>query len=163
MNNSYCEKCSLHFGKKIVFDLHLSLVHGEKIGVKNEPQISKETFQVHQRNQEDFSDRVSDICFKCDVCDSIFKTKQNLERHVASVHEGRKPFKCDFCNANFAHKHQLKRHVASVHENKKPFKCDSCDASFARKDKLNGHIASVHEKTKPFKCDFCDTSFAQKD
>ena len=35
----YCEKCSLQFDKKYVFDLHLSLVHGENIEVKNEQLI----------------------------------------------------------------------------------------------------------------------------
>ena len=30
----FCEKCNLQFGKKYVFDLHLSLVHGQKIKVK---------------------------------------------------------------------------------------------------------------------------------
>ena len=33
----FCEKCSLQFGKKYVYDLHLSLVHGEKIEVETEP------------------------------------------------------------------------------------------------------------------------------
>ena len=37
--NMYCEKCSLQFDKKYVFDLHLSLVHGENIEVKNEQLI----------------------------------------------------------------------------------------------------------------------------
>ena len=36
MNNLFCEKCTLQFDKEYVFDLHLSLVHGEKIGVKKE-------------------------------------------------------------------------------------------------------------------------------
>ena len=36
MNNLFCENCSLQFDKKIVFDLHLSLLHREKIGVENE-------------------------------------------------------------------------------------------------------------------------------
>ena len=70
MNNLFCEKCTLQFDKKYVFDLHLSLVHGEKIEIKNEPQISKENFQVHQRNQED-------------ICETNFARKHHLKRNVA--------------------------------------------------------------------------------
>ena len=82
LRHLFCEKCSSQFGKKYVFDHHLSLVHGEKIEVTNEPQISKETFQVHQRNQEDFLDPGSIKCFKCNACDSIFKSEESLKRNV---------------------------------------------------------------------------------
>ena len=47
MKDLFCEKCTLQFGKKYVFDLHLSLVHGEKIEVKvvkNEPIACDENF-----------------------------------------------------------------------------------------------------------------------
>ena len=36
MSDFFCNKCSLQFDKKYVFDLHLFLVHGEKIEVKKE-------------------------------------------------------------------------------------------------------------------------------
>ena len=32
----FCIKCKLQFGKKISFDLHLSLVHGKKVEIKTE-------------------------------------------------------------------------------------------------------------------------------
>ena len=34
----FCDKCTLQFDKKYVFDLHLSLVHGVEMKVKSEPQ-----------------------------------------------------------------------------------------------------------------------------
>ena len=36
MSDFFCNKCSLQFDKKYVFDLLLFLVHGEKIEVKKE-------------------------------------------------------------------------------------------------------------------------------
>ena len=47
-----------------------------------------------------------------------------MNRHIFSVHEGKKPFNCNICDYNC-----LKQniHVASVHEGKKPFKSDICD------------------------------------
>jgi hypothetical protein len=35
----FCELCSLQFDKKYVFDVHLSIVHKQKIKVKTEPEI----------------------------------------------------------------------------------------------------------------------------
>ena len=42
-----------------------------------------------------------------------------MDRHIASVHEGRKQFKCDNCDYSFFRKDQMKKHVASIHEGKK--------------------------------------------
>ena len=51
--NLFCTKCSLQFDKKYVYDLHLSLVHGEKIEVKKETvMISEEKVQeakIHEK------------------------------------------------------------------------------------------------------------------
>ena len=33
----YCFECSLQFDKKYVFDVHLSVVHGEVLEIKQEP------------------------------------------------------------------------------------------------------------------------------
>ena len=41
----YCKKCSLQFDKKIIFDMHLNIVHKEKINIKEEPD---ETRKKHQ-------------------------------------------------------------------------------------------------------------------
>ena len=37
LRNMFCTECSLQFNKKIVFDLHLSLVHGIRTKIKQEP------------------------------------------------------------------------------------------------------------------------------
>ena len=52
----FCERCSLQFGKKYVFDLHLSLVHGEKkIEVKVESPLCDENLQESQISETEFS------------------------------------------------------------------------------------------------------------
>ena len=42
--------------------------------------------------------------------------KYDLNLHIASVHEGKKPFKCEICDDQFELKHELNEHIASVHE-----------------------------------------------
>ena len=158
----FCNKCSLQFGKKYVFDLHLSLVHGEKIKVKSEPQDCKENSQEFQTPEKNCSDLEVVTSLKCDMCDSFFKDKRDLKKHVESVHEQKKQFHCNICDAYLTTKQSLNGHIATIHKGKKPFKCNICDASFTQKRNLNGHIASVHEGKKPFKCPTCDARFAQK-
>ena len=37
MRDLYCYECSLQFDIKYVFDVHLSVVHGEALEIKQEP------------------------------------------------------------------------------------------------------------------------------
>ena len=58
-----------------------------------------------------------------------------MNRHIKSVHEGKKPFKGNICDAGFARRIDMKKHIESVHEGKKPFKCKECEAAFFPKRK----------------------------
>ena len=63
------------------------------------------------------------------ICDSPFSKKLDVNRHLDSVHEGKRPYKCSFCNISFGIKQNLTRHITSVHEKKKPFKkCSKWDS-----------------------------------
>ena len=35
------------------------------------------------------------------------------------VREGKKPLKCDICDAKFVHKQGMEKHIATIHEGKK--------------------------------------------
>ena len=50
------------------------------------------------------------------------------------------------CKSNFTHEQDLNGHIASVHEGKKQFKCDTCDAKFTQKQSVKKHIATIHER-----------------
>ena len=143
----FCEKCTLQFDKKYAFDLHLSSVHGVKIEVMKKPLICEENVPA-QVNENDVLDNVVNNSLTCDTCDSSFKSKKSLKRHITSVHEGKKSFKCDLCGTSFTGKSSLKRHVATVHEEKKPFKCAICDFKFSKKSVLKNHMVSVLEEIK---------------
>ena len=49
-----------------------------------------------------------------------FQTKVNKNRHIALVHEGKKPFNCNTGDANFTQKSSMNRHIATVHGGEKP-------------------------------------------
>ena len=60
-------------------------------------------------------------CYECQICLAVFSQSSSLTKHIASVHEGKKPFKCSICDYNCSQKGDLTKHIASVHEGKKTF------------------------------------------
>jgi hypothetical protein len=147
----FCIKCVLQFDKKIVFDLHLSLVHGKQIEIKTDAKCNSSESQLNK-------DPGGNNSYQCEICQACIKVKSNLKKHTKSVHEGKKPFRCEICDYCYSQKSDLIKHIKSVHEGKKPFKCEICDYSCSHKPSLKKHFDSVHEKKKKFKCEICDYS-----
>ena len=50
------------------------------------------------------------------VIHTLFKSKQSMKGHIATIHEGKKQFKCDVCNAEFKTKQGMKGHILTIHE-----------------------------------------------
>ena len=102
------------------------------------------------------------------------ENKENLSdvnTHVLSVHEGKKPLKkfpCHICSKLFTRKADVNRHVLFVHEGKKPlkqFSCLICTEVFQKKSDFNRHVLSVHEGKKLLKqypCHICSKVFQKK-
>ncbi|KAM5543402.1 hypothetical protein V8D89_002653 [Ganoderma adspersum] len=55
--------------------------------------------------------------YRCPSCSSVFDRSYNRNKHVASVHEGKKDHVCPHakCAQAFARKHDLRRHIQSFH------------------------------------------------
>ena len=64
---------------------------------------------------------------KCSICDNTSSKKENLKRHIQSLHEEQTHHKCSLCDYARSGKLNLDRHIQSVHEGKKPHKCTICD------------------------------------
>ena len=167
ISHLYCYECSLQFDTKYVFDIHLSVTHGKKLDIKQEPDSQAsfipETIEFEIKhpckgNGGENESKIRKVSierqsghkgkkqFNCDLCNAFFGQKSSLNTHVAIVHEGKKQFKCDICNVHFGQRDHLNQHVATVHEGKKPFECDICSNSFSKKYTLKSHRATVHEK-----------------
>ena len=61
--------------------------------------------------------KVSKSDFQCDYCETKFKTKAKLERHIDAIHLLKKDHACELCGKRFGRKEHLERHVSGVHEN----------------------------------------------
>ena len=152
----YCEKCSLQFDKKIVYDIHLSFVHKMNIEIKSE----EKELEIRENDaglvlQCNITKSKQNIANSIKKVNNSHSQKGNVKIHIDSVHAGNKPHKCTICDYFFSQKRYLKQHIESVHEGKKPFKCDICNYSCSKKDSMKRHVASVHEGEKPFNCDIC--------
>ena len=84
MKEFFCEECALQFGKKLVFDLHLSLVHGKVLEIKKETKKFEENFIEAKKDEE----KVQIVplyerkkLFICELCDYSTSIKYHLNRH----------------------------------------------------------------------------------
>ena len=89
---------------------------------------------------------------KCEICEKLFSSKQNLKQHITQVHEGNNQ-KCEFCIKSFCNNDSLKRHINTFHtrtssndskmQNK--YKCKWCVKTFKVSSSLKRHIGVFHQ------------------
>ena len=89
---------------------------------------------------------------KCPVCPYTNKNQNMMNRHM------RRHTPCTECGKVFRSKANLNRHIATHHTKSETFQCDRCDKTFYRKDTLHRHQLQ-HDPKKCFKCDLCNVTF----
>ena len=72
---------------------------------------------------------------------SIAQDQRRENEHLNIAHEK----VCEYCDKSFSEAHQLNRHIHTVHEGRKDHKCESCGKSFTEAATLKHHIHRVHE------------------
>ena len=107
----------------------------------------------------------------CNLCDIIFKRKDNLVRHNKIKHvvddelDYMEPIECDICEEIFSRKDNLIRHKQINHQcqGSSKFECNECGKQFSRRDALHRH-KNVHQSVPNtiFSCGLCDTKFTEK-
>ncbi|XP_018407340.1 PREDICTED: zinc finger protein 845-like [Cyphomyrmex costatus] len=142
---------------------------------------NKTTFYTHERIHK------SEKPYQCELREFKSVKKENLTRHVRSVHRNGERFKsnknlytggvshkCGTCNKEFKKKWNLNRHVRT-HTGEKPYQCKLCEHKFSRKEHLTHHVRSVHRNGEhlksnkdlytggvPHKCKTCNKEFTLK-
>ena len=167
-----CSKCTVGFKSHQSLNIHVQLVHEGKKPHANISNAIPNFEEVHEsRMQFKYGHQGNKwLGFKCSQCTVAFKSKQNLNTHIQSVHEGKKTIQSV---------HEGKKTIQSVHERKKPFIPSTNESKIAvdsnlvmsipsfygvniSKSSLNKNTSSVHENKKPFKCNECGTGFRVK-
>ena len=86
---------------------------------------------------------VSVHAMKCQLCPSLFLTKNDLDQHTCRVHKG---IKCHYCPKKFANHTDMYAHESSVHV----IKCQFCPAKFMRNKDLDQHLNTDHKMLEKF-------------
>jgi uncharacterized C2H2 Zn-finger protein len=84
--------------------------------------------------------------FACTLCDSKFSYRNKLQRHVVTVHEGKKPYLCSTCGTGFRDQNDLNRHIERIHDGLKLSKLPKDElffTKFAEKHRIEKHFDSV--------------------
>ena len=100
--------------------------------------------------------------FECPCCKDpkkIFKTTQNVEKHIISKHTS-KQYECAICHKTFAATYTLKDHKEAIHEGKKRYKCSQCESKFATKQGRKVHEQS-HTQEPENICTTCRARYSQ--
>ena len=92
--------------------------------------------QVHQKEK-----------FTCEVCFKSFRSKKTLSFHKKKHNPNLVGLDCNICTEKFDHKENLRRHMRTVHEEKQYY-CILCNNSYARKDKLKEHYSKSSDIMK---------------
>jgi len=123
----------------------------------------KQTIEIVEKVMDESSGKP---LYKCGKCDSVYKDRQGLKRHVQGVHEG-VIYACNKCDFKSRHQSNLKIHIRSIH-NGVGFKCAQCDHVAGTKGHLKRHekihnacprTPNVPDKDGLFKCVDCSASF----
>lgn len=96
--------------------------------------------------------------FGCPQCRYITDRKNNLKRHIATMHQDcDKALEC--CGITFKNKASLRDHVLIFHSN--GYMCRFCGRNFCRKALLKRHL-TVHSGQKDYICAHCDYATSHK-
>ena len=59
----------------------------------------------------------NEISQKCEICQKVFRTKQQLKRHITAVHliDNEKEYYCNICTKAYSNQSKLTFHVDTVH------------------------------------------------
>ena len=82
--------------------------------------------------------------FKCDKCDKSFIDKLCLENHILDKHKN-EPSPCNICDLVFGSKDELEKHQKSNHKSmsKAYHKCNKCKKGYTSNDLLRLHVKFV--------------------
>ena len=121
--------------------------------------------QAIYKSREEFNKHIATVhdrekqTLVCDICRNIYQTKEGLKHHISSAHEGIK-YQCDICGISLKSKEGLKSHILNLHIEKRLYQCRQCSEKFLEKALLNEHVESFHKKS--FQCEFCGYSCSEK-
>ncbi len=188
-----CCVCGQNFSKKKALQDHMKRHQNDSSFkcLKCEKEFPKlEILHVHAMIHKDVEHLIinnnsePEACFRCALCSKRCLNRQNMRRHVVSMHS-ENPC-CCVCGQVFAEKKTLLEHI-NEHEKENIFRCFHCDKEFTELISLRKHALNhnkdldhliipipKHERALPtkgeikrsqrerFRCSFCPQTGSDK-
>ena len=105
--------------------------------------------------------------FSCPVCQKVLNTKQNLQRHLKSIHclddKHTKvvEINCEHCPKTFPSFEARMKHLQDAKKKETLYNCVECDKQYTKEKNLKAHVKSTHEG-QVFSCDDCEKTYTRK-
>jgi KRAB domain-containing zinc finger protein len=153
-----CDICSATFTRRLKLKWHSLQVHSQSVQCKICGKIVKSVFYLSRHMSNVHATKTP---FACSLCDKAFNKQCYLNIHFKRVHSNL-VFCCESCNSSFKYKHDLVRHIQYKHsKNPSVFSCKKCPAKFGMQHSYKSHMSRVHA-TGCFKCEMCGAMFKCK-
>ena len=106
--------------------------------------------------------------YKCDICETSFKSLEELKTHQNRVHLNMKSHECDYCGKAFSCPKALLLHKKSEHADLektklKALECGMCDyKAYSKTEMVNHGFKHLDKEEKPYQCEECGRRFLQR-
>ena len=79
----------------------------------NKKEFDQESLNIYHESKQ-----------KCEICEKVFKTKQELKHHFTAVHlvNNEKVYNCNICRKLYTSRTLLIFHINTVHKDHKDYK-----------------------------------------
>jgi KRAB domain-containing zinc finger protein len=166
VNKHKCINCSETFRSRELLHRHSMKVHNR--GVIGSIEYSKSSIKCEYCGKKFSAERIQahlslhvNPKIVCDSCGDLFRTRQGLERHIASKHQSERKFTCAACGKSFKKLQILKTHEETHNPIKIYVKCEMCCTMLQMKY-LKNHMEIRHGnryREKRLTCGECGKAF----
>jgi uncharacterized C2H2 Zn-finger protein len=133
-----CEPCNLDFRIEVDLNAHKNRINC--LGNKNNEEETKNK-EVNIQNIPKVNIINGMEFYKCNLCELLFKSKQNLNSHLNRKIKCNELHVCRLCNKKFHSIANLRKHEKNSTEcDKNIFKCSNCNKTFMSNKSLKNHI-----------------------
>ena len=124
-----CKKCNKEFDRKDSLRRHESGVH----------RMFDTNFSLAAQLLQVETDK-----WRCKQCKKEFYDIRKLEDHL--VLKDCTENMCEYCQSNFKDKHNLTKHIQNIHLDNQPYICEKCKRRYSTRSSLNRHLKSCSRK-----------------